>query len=133
MQKPTIPADVQLYREYLQTITSADLTPDLRDLAEVIGLDTVRLILSTFGGETLHIPTPRSFRPAIRKFIRVQLQSAKDRSDDCRAMERQLAAALGLTTRVIRKYARSGKPTTGQPNGGQPPAGVPTGARSSNR
>jgi hypothetical protein len=53
----------------LELLTQDDLTPDLSMLAEVCGIDTIKLILKNFPAMSFYIPKIAHLEKFIKKYI----------------------------------------------------------------
>lgn len=53
----------------LELMTSADLTPDLQLLADVLGMDTVKKILVNFSGINFYIPKISRLDSLVGKYM----------------------------------------------------------------
>jgi hypothetical protein len=71
-----------------------DLPPDIRDIADEEGLETVRKLLKLFPGVTLHIPYVKSIKPLVKRYIRENMD---------RKPPAALAPEVGLTVRKVKE------------------------------
>ena len=59
----------QAMEKALELMTSADLTPDLQLLADVLGMDTVKKILVNFSGINFYIPKISRLDSLVGKYM----------------------------------------------------------------
>lgn len=77
-------------------IDESDLTPDLKLLAKVCGMDTTRQILKNFGGLTFYIPK----LTRLDSFIYRYMQENHDRS------LKELARELNVTEQYLKTLTK---------------------------
>ncbi len=75
-------------------IKEEDLTPDLKMISDICGIDTVRILLKHFGGLTFYIPKLTRLDDFIRRYIKMY----RDKSN------KLIAKELGVSEQYIRKF-----------------------------
>lgn len=80
--------------EILQYLKKDDLPPDIRDIAEEEGIETVKKLLKLFPGVTLHIPLVKSIRPLVHRYIKENME---------RRPAATIAPQVGLTVRKVKE------------------------------
>ncbi len=80
-------------------IQKEELTPDLQLLADVCGMECVRLLLRTLPSSSFYLPKITRFE----KFIARYVEQHQDKT------ERMLALELGVCEPFIKKITRSAK------------------------
>jgi hypothetical protein len=78
-------------------IEKEDLTPDLRMMANVCGMEPVRIMLRAFPAQSFYFPKITRFDSFIRRFI--AMHSDKTYS--------QIALMLGASQQYVKQQARS--------------------------
>ena len=73
-----------------------DLTKDLKLLADVLGMDTVKVLLAELSGLNFYIPHIQSLENLIRRFI----------EKNPTLTDKQIAVKLGVSEVYIRKFTK---------------------------
>lgn len=77
------------------TIDASALTPDMRELLDIIGFDLLMKVVAVFGGDNIYIPKHNNITRSIRdKMIREEYDGSNIRP---------LAVKYNLTARHVRK------------------------------
>lgn len=80
--------------EILQYLQKDDLPPDIRDIADEEGIETVKKLLKLFPGVTLHIPLVKSIKPLVHRYIRQNMEIKPPAF---------IAPQVGLTVRKVKE------------------------------
>lgn len=75
-------------------IKEEDLTPDLKMISDICGIDTVRILLQHFGGLTFYIPKLTRLDDFIKRYISMYRDKSK----------KTIAKELGVSEQFIRKF-----------------------------
>lgn len=73
-----------------------DLTKDMKLLADVLGMDTVKVLLTELSGLNFYIPHIQSLKDPIRRFI----------EKNPTLTDKQIAVKLGVSEVYIRKFTK---------------------------
>jgi hypothetical protein len=88
-----------------EILTLEDLTPDLRMLAEVCGLEHVKEMLLNFSGINFYVPRISRLDTLILKYMKLH----PDKSHI------ELAKELSVSGQLIKKLTKKGKPVNSIP------------------
>lgn len=88
---------------FIATIELDDLRGEGRELAEIIGIDAMRVVLATFGGTRVYVPEPAMARAAAVRYLVAHFQRNPDGTTNLRALARD----IGIPHRVASQYLRS--------------------------
>lgn len=80
----------------LEDLRYDDLTKDLKLLADVLGMDTVKVLLTELSGLSFYIPHIQSLENLIRRFI----------EKNSTLTDKQIAVKLGVSEVYIRKFTK---------------------------
>lgn len=80
----------------LEDLRYDDLTKDLKLLADVLGMDTVKVLLTELSGLNFYIPHIQSLEDPIRRFI----------EKNPTLTDKQIAVKLGVSEVYIRKFTK---------------------------
>jgi hypothetical protein len=81
----------------LDLLKTEDLSADMRRLADIIGMDKIKLVIAEFSSERLDIPGRRTLLRLHERYIQANLRTAEDGSDN----RRQIARELGTSVRYV--------------------------------
>lgn len=84
--------------EVVKYIEFDDLPPDMQEVAEVLGIEAARTLISECGGMRLQIPMPKSVKPAIKKYVTVHIK---------KLTVRQIARRLNFTERYVSSIVKN--------------------------
>lgn len=85
--------------QFIKFLRPDHLTPDMKLIAEICGMDVARKLIEELPGTRLHIPHSSRMLPAIKEYI---LMRAKEG-----ASARVIARELNFSVYYVREYLRS--------------------------
>lgn len=86
----------------LELLSREDLSTDMQRLADCVGLDGVKKVISEFNGERIDIPGRRTLRRLHELYITTHLKVADDGSDNRRAIAREIGVSIRYVEQRIR-------------------------------
>ena len=79
--------------ELVKLVEFDDLSEDMKEVAEVLGIEAVRTLIKDCGGLRFQVPTYRSIKPAMRKYIH---------NSKCKLTVRQIARRINVSERYVK-------------------------------
>ena len=93
--------------QLLSYLEKSDLPEDLQDVADVIGMDAVKLLLEHFDGERFYIPSLRYMKSLYERYIHQHYTVHPDGTDNARQLRRDLEVGPDYVRAAINKKRQS--------------------------
>jgi hypothetical protein len=87
-------------QEFIEKIQYEDLTEDFKLVADTCGIETARTLIIELGGIRLDIPTAKSLRESIKRYINNRSESVPIK---------KIALELGCSERYLQKLEERDK------------------------
>lgn len=84
-------------KKILEHLDYTDLTDDLKIIADECGMETVKIILETFDGTAIYIPTVNNIESLLLKYLRFR------ENENPRKLRKEIGRSIEYTQDLLKK------------------------------